>query len=104
MSDGSEAKIFVGNLPFATSEDTLREYFAQFGNILDGKCCLLLVLVSFAGPCQTFGTRYDYDLRVTSGGTCRSFRTWSETKDQIKFVHPLRIFYGCNNRREKLSC
>lgn len=31
------AKIYVGNLPYTVSEDDLREYFSQYGEICDLK-------------------------------------------------------------------
>lgn len=33
----SQAKIYVGNLPYNTNEDELRDFFAQYGNIEDIK-------------------------------------------------------------------
>lgn len=33
----SEAKIYVGNLPYNTSDDELREFFSQYGSIDDIK-------------------------------------------------------------------
>lgn len=33
----NQAKIYVGNLPYNTNEDQLREFFAQYGNIEDIK-------------------------------------------------------------------
>lgn len=31
--DTTYTKLFVGNIPYGTNDETLRTYFAQFGNI-----------------------------------------------------------------------
>lgn len=33
----SESKIYVGNLPYSTTEDELRDFFSQYGSIEDIK-------------------------------------------------------------------
>ena len=47
----SQSKIYVGNLSYNTTEDELRDYFSQFGNIEDIK-----LIIDFAtGRSKGFG-------------------------------------------------
>ena len=47
----SQSKIYVGNLSYSTSEDELREFFAQYGNIQDIK----LIIDFTTGRSKGFG-------------------------------------------------
>ncbi|PIZ05234.1 MAG: RNA-binding protein [Gammaproteobacteria bacterium CG_4_10_14_0_8_um_filter_38_16] len=47
----SQSKIYVGNLSYNTSEDELRDYFAQYGNIEDIK----LIIDFNTGRSKGFG-------------------------------------------------
>lgn len=47
----SQSKIYVGNLSYSTSEDELRDYFAQYGNIQDIK----LIIDFSTGRSKGFG-------------------------------------------------
>ena len=37
MAGGEELKIYVGNLSYGTTDETLRSHFAEIGDIEDGK-------------------------------------------------------------------
>lgn len=47
----SEAKIYVGNLSYNTTQDELRDHFSQFGNIQDVK----LIMDMATGRSKGFG-------------------------------------------------
>ena len=47
----SQSKVYVGNLAYSTTEDELRDYFAQFGNIEDIK----LIIDFNTGRSKGFG-------------------------------------------------
>ena len=47
----SQAKIYVGNLPYNTTEDELRDYFSQYGTIEDIK----LIIDFNTGRSKGFG-------------------------------------------------
>ncbi len=47
----SQSKVYVGNLSYNTSEDQLRDYFAQYGNIQDIK----LIIDFNTGRSKGFG-------------------------------------------------
>lgn len=47
----SQSKVYVGNLSYSTSEDELRDYFAQYGNIEDIK----LIIDFNTGRSKGFG-------------------------------------------------
>ncbi|OGT53784.1 MAG: hypothetical protein A3E84_02135 [Gammaproteobacteria bacterium RIFCSPHIGHO2_12_FULL_42_13] len=47
----SQSKIYVGNLPYTTTEDELRDYFTQYGNIEDIK----LIIDFNTGRSKGFG-------------------------------------------------
>ena len=47
----SQSKVYVGNLSYSTSEDELRDHFAQYGNIQDIK----LIIDFNTGRSKGFG-------------------------------------------------
>lgn len=47
----SQSKVYVGNLSYTTSEDELRDFFAQYGNIQDIK----LIIDFNTGRSKGFG-------------------------------------------------
>lgn len=59
----SESKIYVGNLSYTTSEDELRGFFAQYGNIQDIK----LIMDFTTGRSKGFGF-----ITYASGQDCES--------------------------------
>jgi RNA recognition motif-containing protein len=44
-------KLFIGNLPAATSEQDIRDLFSEFGTVRSSK----LVMDIFSGQCKGFG-------------------------------------------------
>jgi RNA recognition motif-containing protein len=44
-------KLYVGNLPFSTTEDTLKEYFGEVGNVVT----VQLIIDKFSGKSKGFG-------------------------------------------------
>ena len=65
----SQPKIYVGNLSYTTSEDELREFFSQYGNIEDIK-----LIIDFAtGRSKgfgfiTFGSARDCESAIAANG------------------------------------
>lgn len=65
----SQSKIYVGNLSYNTSEDELRDYFSQYGNIEDIK----LIIDFNTGRSKgfgfiTFGSNQDCENAIAANG------------------------------------
>lgn len=72
----SQSKIYVGNLSYDTTEDQLRDYFAQYGNIEDIK----LIIDFNTGRSKgfgfiTFGSDQECENAIAANGVELSGRT-----------------------------
>ena len=58
MGDVEDKKVYVGNLSYGTTDETLRDHFASIGGIEEGK------LRSYAFSTATFSLKFSHYLKV----------------------------------------
>src|SRR3989338_3431443 len=65
----SQSKVYVGNLSYTTTEDELRDYFSQYGNIEDIKLIIDFNTGRSKGFCFiTYGSNQDSENALAANG------------------------------------